>query len=72
MHGYEDITCHICNFGQPLENRADVQQMKGGGGQGIPMQNQPGNGPPQGWTGPGGGGPGQQHAPGGQNPMRYG
>ncbi|KAF7515556.1 hypothetical protein G7054_g14518 [Neopestalotiopsis clavispora] len=40
IHGYEEVSCHICNFAQPLENRQDVQQMKGGGGgqQGIPMQ----------------------------------
>jgi len=60
MHGYEDVTCSICNFAQPLEHRQDVQQMRGGGGQGMPMQPQgpyppqggtPGGAPPQGWGG---------------------
>ncbi|KAF3006178.1 hypothetical protein E8E14_009028 [Neopestalotiopsis sp. 37M] len=65
IHGYEEVSCHICNFAQPLENRQDVQQMKGGGGgqQGIPMQNQ--GGPPQGWGGQQGG------PPQGQQPMQY-
>ncbi|KAI1855565.1 hypothetical protein JX265_005968 [Neoarthrinium moseri] len=68
FHGYEEITCHICNFAQALENRPDVQQMKGGGGQGIPMNNQ---GPQQGW-GPQGQGGGPGGPPQGQQPMRYG
>ncbi|KAI1259490.1 hypothetical protein F5Y18DRAFT_433203 [Xylariaceae sp. FL1019] len=57
ISGYHDVVCHICNFAQPLENRPDVQQMKGGNH--IPMQNQ---GPPQGWNN----GP-----PHGQAPMQY-
>ncbi|KAH8906284.1 hypothetical protein BR93DRAFT_928881 [Coniochaeta sp. PMI_546] len=56
MHGYEDVTCTICNFAQPLEHRQDVLQMRGGGGQGVPLQP---TGPyppgppqgPQGWGG---------------------
>ncbi|KAI1375384.1 hypothetical protein F4677DRAFT_422681 [Hypoxylon crocopeplum] len=69
IHGYQDITCHICNFAQPLENRPDVQAMKrggeGAGGNNIPMQPPPQqhNGPPQGWG---------QSPPQGQAPMRYG
>jgi hypothetical protein len=60
MHGYEDVTCDICNFAQPLEHRQDVQQMRGGGGQGVPLQHTgpyppgggpPPGGPPQGWKG---------------------
>ncbi|KAI0391474.1 hypothetical protein F5Y17DRAFT_405956 [Xylariaceae sp. FL0594] len=58
--GYHDVVCHICNFAQPLENRPDVMNMRGGGGgNNIPMQNQ---GPHQGW----GGGP-----PPNQAPMQY-
>ncbi|KAI6089239.1 hypothetical protein F4821DRAFT_60094 [Hypoxylon rubiginosum] len=65
IHGYHDVSCHICNFAQPLENRPDVQAMKRGeGGNNMPMQPQPQQGgPPQGW----GEGP-----PQGQAPMRYG
>lgn len=60
MKGYQDVTCHICNFQQPLEHRPDVLAMKGGGGTGMPLQ-------PQGQPPPGG------NAPPGQNqPMRYG
>ncbi|KAI0126886.1 hypothetical protein BJ170DRAFT_596453 [Xylariales sp. AK1849] len=78
IHGYQDVSCHVCNFAQPLENRPDVQQMKGGGGNGIPMQNhnpsQQGA-PPPGWGGGpqhGGGGGGGGGAPGGpQEPMAY-
>jgi hypothetical protein len=55
MHGYEDVTCSICNFAQPLEHRQDVQQMRGGGGQGVLLQPQgpypPQGGPAQGWGG---------------------
>ncbi|KAB5578281.1 hypothetical protein GE09DRAFT_1089169 [Coniochaeta sp. 2T2.1] len=64
MKGYQDVTCSICNFAQPLEHRQDVQQMRGGGGagqQGMPLQPQgpyppgpsggPGGAPPQGWGG---------------------
>ncbi|KAM0807938.1 putative Ribonuclease p complex subunit [Seiridium cardinale] len=69
IHGYQEVSCHICNFAQPLENRPDVQQMKGGGGQNIPMQHQGGGqGPPQGWQGQ----QGQGGQPQGQQPMRYG
>ncbi|KXJ91207.1 hypothetical protein Micbo1qcDRAFT_162828 [Microdochium bolleyi] len=64
--GYQDVICRVCNFAQPLENRPDVQNMRGGGGQ-VPLQ-QPqyhpgGGGPPPGW---GGGPPPQQQG------MRYG
>lgn len=67
IKGYTDISCHICNFQQPLEHRPDVQAMKGGGGGGMPMQPQGGQpyGAPQGQWGP----PGQ---PGPNQPMRYG
>ncbi|KAI1119075.1 hypothetical protein F5Y14DRAFT_120712 [Nemania sp. NC0429] len=58
--GYHDVVCHICNFAQPLENRPDVMNMKGGGNN-IPLQHQ---GPPQGW----GGGPAR---PQNQQPMQY-
>ncbi|RKU48456.1 hypothetical protein DL546_002304 [Coniochaeta pulveracea] len=62
IHGYEDVTCSICNFAQPLEHRPDVQQMKGGAGgpaPGFPMQPQ---GSPQGWQG---------GAPNPNAPMQY-
>jgi len=66
--GYQDVICNVCNFAQPLENRPDVQNMRGGGGQ-VPLQNQQyppqhQGGPPPGW---GGGPPPQQ-----QQGMRYG
>ncbi|KAI0839146.1 hypothetical protein F5Y06DRAFT_28867 [Hypoxylon sp. FL0890] len=73
IHGYQDVICNICRFAQPLENRPDVQAMRrgAGGGNNIPMQNQPPpqpqGGPPPGW----GQGP-QQGPPQGQAPMRYG
>lgn len=53
IHGYEDVTCNICNFAQPLERRQDVLQMKGGaGGPGVPLQPQgPPGAPHQGWQG---------------------
>ncbi|KAK0617985.1 hypothetical protein B0T17DRAFT_591906 [Bombardia bombarda] len=40
IHGYEDITCRICNFQQPLAHRPDVIALKhGGNGQpGVPLQ----------------------------------
>ncbi|KAK0746395.1 hypothetical protein B0T18DRAFT_368746 [Schizothecium vesticola] len=67
MKGYTDISCHICNFQQPLEHRPDVQGMKGGGGGGVPLQPQgglPHGAPPAGgWQGA---------PPGQQQPMRYG
>ena len=69
MHGYEDVTCDICRFAEPLERRQDVQQMKGGGGQGVPLQH---TGPPggsQGWQG--GGAPVQNGPPDPNKPMRY-
>ncbi|KAK4183215.1 hypothetical protein QBC35DRAFT_120903 [Podospora australis] len=51
MKGYEDVSCRICHYQQPLAHRPDVQQMRGGGGGGgIPLQHQPG--PNQGWGGP--------------------
>lgn len=71
IHGYEDVTCSICRFAQPLENRQDVQQMKGSGGQGMALQPQgpypPQGGPPQGWGGSPVNGP-----PGSNKPMQYG
>lgn len=64
MKGYVDVSCHVCNFAQPLEHRPDVQAMRGGGGSGgIPLQH---HGPPgnnQGW----GNGP----KPGQNQPMQY-
>ncbi|KAI0169825.1 hypothetical protein GGR52DRAFT_551731 [Hypoxylon sp. FL1284] len=70
IHGYHDVVCHVCNFAQPLENRPDVQSMKGGNN--MPMQPPPQQGgPPPGW----GQGPPQQWGQGppqGQAPMRYG
>lgn len=71
MKGYTDISCHICNFQQPLEHRLDVQGMKGGGGGGgggVPLQPQGGY-PPQGAPPAGGW---QGAPPGQQQPMRYG
>ncbi|KAH9894616.1 hypothetical protein F4778DRAFT_282929 [Xylariomycetidae sp. FL2044] len=72
FHGYQDVSCHICHFAQPLENRPDVQSMRHGGGAGgnnLPMNHggppPPQGAPPQGW---GGNGP----PPQGQAPMRYG
>ncbi|OAA68221.1 ribonuclease p complex subunit [Niveomyces insectorum RCEF 264] len=63
IHGYEDVTCHICNFAQPLEHRPDVQAMRHGGGGGG------GGGPP-----PIGGGGNVPMHPQGQppGPARYG
>ncbi|KKA29964.1 hypothetical protein TD95_003778 [Thielaviopsis punctulata] len=48
LKGYTDISCHICNFAQPLANRPDVQAMIGGGGNpgAVPMPQYQGN---QGW-----------------------
>ncbi|KAI1475679.1 hypothetical protein F4774DRAFT_395971 [Daldinia eschscholtzii] len=72
IHGYQDVVCHICNFAQPLEHRPDAQVMHrgGGGGNNVPMQNQPPvpQGPPQQGPPPGWG----QGPPQGQAPMRYG
>ncbi|KAK4218166.1 hypothetical protein V8F33_003916 [Rhypophila sp. PSN 637] len=73
FRGYQDVTCEICNFAQPLEHRPDVQAMKRGahGGPGIPLQHHGGpppgapGGPPPGW---GGGG----HPAKPNEPMRYG
>ncbi|KAL1896882.1 hypothetical protein Sste5346_004516 [Sporothrix stenoceras] len=28
IHGYEDVTCHICNYAQPLEHRQDDNHRK--------------------------------------------
>jgi hypothetical protein len=69
ISGYKDVSCHICNFRQPLEHRQDVVGMAQGGGGGAPQQHPPQQqyGPQQGW--------GQQpppHPQGGQAPMRYG
>ncbi|KAK4647637.1 Rhodopsin-like protein [Podospora pseudocomata] len=49
MKGYEDVSCRVCNYSQPLSHRQDVQQMRGGGGQGIPMQPPPPGQGNQGW-----------------------
>jgi hypothetical protein len=61
MKGYEDVKCSICNYAQPLEQREDVQALRGQGGPGMHMQ------PP---------GPGPQHGvppgmPKPNEPMRY-
>ncbi|CAJ2500503.1 Uu.00g033560.m01.CDS01 [Anthostomella pinea] len=71
IHGYQDITCTVCNFAQPLENRPDVQGMKhGGGSNNVPMQNH--NPPPnQAGAPPAGWGGGSPPPPQGQAPMRY-
>ncbi|RYP66667.1 hypothetical protein DL771_007666 [Monosporascus sp. 5C6A] len=67
--GYHDVVCHICNFAQPLENRPDVLNMRGGGGN-VPMPNRGGPPPPpQGW---GASPPPPQGSPPAQQPMRYG
>ncbi|KAK4116788.1 hypothetical protein N656DRAFT_700887 [Canariomyces notabilis] len=60
MKGYEDVSCRICNFQQPLSHRPDVRALRGGG-QGAQMQ-PPQHAPPQGW------GTGQ---PNPNEPMRY-
>ncbi|KFH46407.1 hypothetical protein ACRE_027190 [Hapsidospora chrysogenum ATCC 11550] len=44
ISGYKDISCHICNFNQPLEQRPDVQAMANGGQGPVQGQGQP---PPQ-------------------------
>ncbi|KAL0474621.1 hypothetical protein QR685DRAFT_16064 [Neurospora intermedia] len=68
IKGYEDISCRICNFQQPLEHRQDVQAMRRGadGNPGVPLQHQPpgapAQGPPQGWG---------QKAPEPNQPMQY-
>lgn len=43
IKGYKDVSCHICSFHQPLDNRPDVMAMANGG-QPQPQQQQP---PPQ-------------------------
>ncbi|EGS19271.1 uncharacterized protein CTHT_0058970 [Thermochaetoides thermophila DSM 1495] len=70
IKGYEDVSCRICGFEQPLSHRPDVQAMRGGAaasgavpGQAMPMHPPP-MGPPQGW---GYGGP-----PPKPDQMRYG
>ena len=52
---HKEVGCHICNFGQDVKYRPDVQQqIDGGGGQGPAVmmhggQQEPGHGaPPQG------------------------
>lgn len=65
FRGYQDVTCEICNFAQPLEHRPDVQAMKRGGA--IPLQ--PQGGPP---PGGGGGPPPGWGGPKNNEPMRYG
>lgn len=55
ISGYKDVTCNICHFQQPLENRPDVKAMANGGGGGGNQgggQYGPPSGPPppqQGW-----------------------
>ncbi|KAL2210561.1 hypothetical protein CC79DRAFT_1355240 [Sarocladium strictum] len=34
ISGYKDVSCHICNFHQPLDSRPDVIAMANGGGGG--------------------------------------
>jgi len=65
IKGHTDIVCHICNFQQALEHRADVQAMKHGGN-GVPLQQRepPGR---EGW-----GGRDNHSPPRGNQPMRYG
>ncbi|KAH8179496.1 hypothetical protein LIA77_01015 [Sarocladium implicatum] len=43
ISGYKDVSCHICNFNQPLDSRPDVIAMANGGGGGGGY-----HGPPQG------------------------
>ncbi|KAK3328909.1 hypothetical protein B0H66DRAFT_596519 [Apodospora peruviana] len=73
--GYEDISCPICNFQQPVSHRPDVQQRRyggaggpgpGGPGHGMPLQQQGHGAPPI--------PPHPSHSPGPNNnaPMRYG
>ncbi|PKS09878.1 hypothetical protein jhhlp_004501 [Lomentospora prolificans] len=62
IKGYKDVTCHICNFRQPLENRPDVTAMANGQGPPPGQWGPPQQGPPQGWSSP---------SPQGQ-PARYG
>jgi hypothetical protein len=62
IKGHEDIICRICNFAQPLENRPEVQALRGQLGQGVQMQPPP-PGNPQGWGGQG---------PKPNGPMTYG
>ncbi|PHH86823.1 hypothetical protein CDD83_9705 [Cordyceps sp. RAO-2017] len=38
IKGYKDVSCHICSFNQPLENRPDVMAMANGGAGGQPQQ----------------------------------
>lgn len=63
IKGYEDVNCRVCRFEQPLSHRPDVQALRGGGGQAVPMQPPPaaGSGPPPGWG-----------SPKPNEPMRYG
>ncbi|GJN70532.1 hypothetical protein VFPFJ_08974 [Purpureocillium lilacinum] len=52
IKGYKDVTCHICSFQQPLENRPDVVAMANGGrggGGGHQQQYQSYPPPQQGW-----------------------
>ncbi|KAL2270998.1 hypothetical protein VTJ83DRAFT_369 [Remersonia thermophila] len=63
VKGYEEVTCRVCNFQQPLTHRPDVQALRGQAGQ-MPMVPPPGGppgAPPPGWGGP------KPNAP-----MRYG
>ncbi|KAK4626968.1 hypothetical protein CLAFUW4_05128 [Fulvia fulva] len=52
---WHEVNCHICRFHQDIKHRPDVQQQMNsgagaGGGQQIPLQNQSGQAPPQGWN----------------------
>ncbi|KAL5611633.1 hypothetical protein BROUX41_000784 [Berkeleyomyces rouxiae] len=49
IKGYTDISCHICNFAQPLANRPDVQAIANGGSPAVPMPPHQGN---PGWQNP--------------------
>ena len=61
MKGYEDVSCRVCNFQQPLSHRPDVLAQRGQQGYAMPAQPPPG--PPQGWN---------QASPKPNEPMRYG
>ncbi|KAL2125222.1 hypothetical protein VTJ04DRAFT_1587 [Mycothermus thermophilus] len=55
IKGYEDVSCRICRFEQPLSHRPDVQAMRRGAGQapvGAPPPGPPGAPPPPGWGAP--------------------
>lgn len=65
IHGYKDVSCRICNFHQPLENRPDVIALATGGAPQVQQPQQ--QGPPQAY-----GGNGQPPPPTGNKPPHYG